>query len=165
VTVRTALPLAVSANPECLPVWWRESRQAIVVLRDLAEAARRHERSIVGIVLDRELDQEVHQPLAIIHRGRPYKVEKAEDVVVFAGNDIPAKPHSRAFLEALSRLNTSPQNAVFAGDSMTEDATGAADVGMTTVWLSDDDHPSPDIKPDFRIQSIEELLPPPWEDR
>jgi len=92
-------------------------------------------------------------------------LEEYLDVAVFAGNDIPAKPHCRPFLEALSGLNSSPQKAAFVGDSVAEDVTGAAAVGMTTIWLSNGDHPSPDAKPDFHIQSFEELLPPPWEDR
>ncbi|QPV64270.1 HAD family hydrolase [Halosimplex litoreum] len=116
------------------------------------------ERYPIGLVTNGPEDEQQAKIEAI-------GLEEYLDVVVFAGNDIPAKPHSRAFSEALSRLNTSPQNAVFVGDSVAEDVTGAADVGMTTVWLSNDDHPSPDTKPDFRIQSLGELLPPPWEDR
>jgi HAD superfamily hydrolase (TIGR01509 family) len=46
------------------------------------------------------------------------------------------KPDKRIFLAALSKLDASPSDAVFVGDSLRRDMEGARDLGMPHVWLS-----------------------------
>jgi HAD superfamily hydrolase (TIGR01549 family) len=46
------------------------------------------------------------------------------------------KPHPAIFEEALRRLDASPQQALFTGDSLADDVAGAQGVGMDTAWLN-----------------------------
>ncbi|MEL7224273.1 MAG: HAD family hydrolase [Cyanobacteria bacterium P01_D01_bin.36] len=44
------------------------------------------------------------------------------------------KPEARIFVEALRRLDVMPKDAVFVGDSLESDITGAQNMGMKTIW-------------------------------
>ena len=46
------------------------------------------------------------------------------------------KPHPLIFNEALHRVGVSPQEALFIGDSLSEDIAGAQSVGMDTAWVN-----------------------------
>lgn len=71
------------------------------------------------------------------------------------------KPDPRIFLNALSQLGTSPDRAVFVGDSLRRDMAGARNVGMAHIWLSPE---SPDgeilcCPGDPVIRALEEIQP------
>ena len=57
------------------------------------------------------------------------------DVAVYTSELPVAKPHSEAFLTTLSQLGVRPEEAVYVGDRLWEDVTGAAQVGMRTIWI------------------------------
>lgn len=46
------------------------------------------------------------------------------------------KPHPLIFNEALRRLGARPDEALFIGDSLSEDVAGAQSVGMDTAWVN-----------------------------
>ena len=60
-----------------------------------------------------------------------------ERVEVFVGFDTFGfgKPDARVFLEGTRRLGVAPQDVVYVGDEPDFDAFGAADAGLTGVWL------------------------------
>ena len=90
-------------------------------------------------------------------------IRDAFDVLVFAGYDAPGKPDPAAFDHALSRLDASPDRAVHVGNSLGSDVTGAHAAGVGSVWLPDGTHEgSPEPVPDYTLDSLEDLLEPPW---
>jgi FMN phosphatase YigB (HAD superfamily) len=48
------------------------------------------------------------------------------------------------------------------GDSIRTDVAGAAAAGLESVWLADSRSRSPDVTPDYAIDSLAELRVPPW---
>jgi HAD superfamily hydrolase (TIGR01509 family) len=72
------------------------------------------------------------------------------DVQVYSSEVGARKPAPEIFLHALAALGVDPLDAMFVGDRLDTDVTGAAQVGMTTVqalWFTADD--SPGSEPDF----------------
>lgn len=71
------------------------------------------------------------------------------------------KPHRAIFTQALERLGTEPERAVFVGDRPEHDIRGANDAGLISVLL-DPPHLTRDldgVAPDYTIGSLSELLP------
>jgi putative hydrolase of the HAD superfamily len=81
------------------------------------------------------------------------------DHCVFSGEIGIWKPNPQIFLYVLDMLDTSPEHAIFIGDSPREDIRGAQGVGMRAVWMRSREFPLGDIQPDAIIQSLPELLP------
>jgi putative hydrolase of the HAD superfamily len=46
------------------------------------------------------------------------------------------KPHPRMFRDALQRMGTAPEDAVFVGDTPDADVVGPQGVGMDTIWIA-----------------------------
>jgi putative hydrolase of the HAD superfamily len=57
------------------------------------------------------------------------------DVAVYTSELDVAKPHSEAFRVTLAKLHVEPHESVYVGDRLWEDVTGAAEVGMRTIWI------------------------------
>lgn len=57
------------------------------------------------------------------------------DAAVYTSEMPVAKPHAEAFRAALASLDVAPPDAVYVGDRLWEDVTGAAEVGMRTIWI------------------------------
>ncbi|HFQ92597.1 MAG TPA: HAD family hydrolase [Anaerolineae bacterium] len=55
------------------------------------------------------------------------------DAIIVAGEIGVYKPAPAIFLQALQRIETTPDATLFVGDSITHDMVGAKSVGMTTV--------------------------------
>ncbi len=55
--------------------------------------------------------------------------------VVFSGEVGVAKPDPAIFLIACERLGVAPAEAAYVGDRLRTDAIGAADAGLTGIWL------------------------------
>jgi len=72
-----------------------------------------------------------------------------------------AKPHPAIFEAALQGLGDPPRERVtMVGDNLAADIAGAAQLGMSTVWLASPDVPGPDgdlAPPTHRIADIREL--------
>jgi putative hydrolase of the HAD superfamily len=72
------------------------------------------------------------------------------------------KPHRIIFEHALSLLNVRPEEAVFVGDNLDADVSGAQGAGMLGVLRVRDMSDFPidsDIEPDGMITSLHDLLP------
>ncbi len=69
------------------------------------------------------------------------------------------KPHPSIFQLALDRLNLQASEVLFVGDNLNADIVGAQSVKMPAAWLNRTGKaPSPDVRPDYEIQSVKELL-------
>jgi putative hydrolase of the HAD superfamily len=71
------------------------------------------------------------------------------------------KPHTAVFQRLLDQLETSPDQAVFVGDSPEHDIAGANAVGMISVLMSPPhlDRDLQNTEPDYTINALTELLP------
>ena len=105
-----------------------------------------------------------HQPMAM--RDRELEacdlLEYMPDCRLSAADVGWLKPHPRIFHAALERLGVTPRQAVFVGDNPVADIAGAQNVGMRAVLRSgrqDTAMLASLIKPDYRLQSLEELPP------
>jgi len=70
------------------------------------------------------------------------------------------KPDPRIFEIALRLLNRKPEECLHIGDSYNADIIGAKKAGFQACWLNPDREQMPevDIKPDFEISSLEDIL-------
>ena len=65
------------------------------------------------------------------------------------------KPDARVFETALSRLGSTPDQAVMIGDSWSSDIVGATALGIPAIWLNRYDRPCPDASLATEIRSLE----------
>lgn len=111
-----------------------------------------------------------HHPIAYITNGladvqRPRlagsPLASYTEVAVISDEVGFAKPHPAIFEAALHGLGDPPREQVtMVGDNLAADIAGAAQLGMSTVWLADPDLPDPDgelAPPTHRIGDIREL--------
>jgi len=80
------------------------------------------------------------------------------DARVYTSDLDVVKPHPDAFRVLLDAVGVAPERAVFVGDRLHDDITGAAALGMRTVWVRNDAVPKVDAAPDAVITELEELL-------
>jgi putative hydrolase of the HAD superfamily len=67
------------------------------------------------------------------------------------------KPNPRIFQVGLERLNLSPSEALYVGDSYWEDIIGARAAGMHTVWVSHGRIRADRFEADLEVQDIREI--------
>lgn len=110
-------------------------------------------------------------PLGLVTNGAPdMQTQKLDglgirdrfDVVVHGGHDAPAKPSPDPFHRALEGLAVAPDRAVHVGNSFEADVAGARAAGVTSVWLRDGNSPDGDAVPDYTVDTLAELVDPPW---
>jgi len=90
-------------------------------------------------------------------------IRDAFEILVHAGYDTPAKPDPAAFDHALAHFDAVPEQAVHIGNSLGSDVAGAQSAGLGAVWLPDGTHQgAPDPMPDYTLDSLHDLLEPPW---
>lgn len=114
-----------------------------------------NQRYEIGIVTNGARDAQRRKLKAV-------DLDRWVDTTVIAGQEPPPKPASEPFERALESLDATPATAVHVGDSLETDIEGATTAGLHTVWIADGgsgDGPSPT----YRVDSVGELLPPPWE--
>ena len=70
-----------------------------------------------------------------------------------------AKPHPGIYRQALDRLDVAPAEAFFVGDKLRVDVAGPQKIGMRAILVASPYRTEfdPEITPDARIQSIDEL--------
>ncbi len=64
------------------------------------------------------------------------------DVEVYSADAGAWKPSREVFHLALDRLGSTPERALFVGDSPTDDMVGAHNAGMRSVWIHTDEYPT-----------------------
>ncbi|WP_049915333.1 HAD family hydrolase [Natrialba taiwanensis] len=86
------------------------------------------------------------------------------ETVVCAGYDAAAKPAAEPFDLALERLESTPDRAVYVGNSLGADVAGASAAGLRSVWIpaTDSVPEKPTPAPEHTLESLEELVTPPW---
>lgn len=80
------------------------------------------------------------------------------DARVYTSDLAHVKPHADAFNALLDAVDVAPADAVFVGDRQHDDISGAAALGMRTVWVRNDAVPRADVTPDASIDELKELL-------
>ena len=91
----------------------------------------------------------------------------AFDVLVHGGHDAPPKPDPEPFRLALDALGVPAERAVHVGNSIEADVAGAKAAGLRAAWLRDGEVPPADGRendhePDYVLDSLADLLEPPW---
>lgn len=92
-------------------------------------------------------------------------LDDAFEAVVHAGYDTPPKPEPDPFHHVLTALDVSPARAVHVGNSLYSDVPGAKRAGLRAAWYTGGEvggSADPDPAPDYRLDSLRELLDPPW---
>ena len=81
------------------------------------------------------------------------------DVIVTSEELQVYKPHSRLFDDAIRKMDIEREATVFVGDTITSDIFGAKKAGLTAIWYNKKQRiPKPEIRPDFEIRDMAELL-------
>lgn len=70
------------------------------------------------------------------------------------------KPAPTGFHRILKEIGTSPQDAIYVGDTLFDDVHGAKLAGMQAVWIDRNaGNPDPDLlPPDYQVSGLEELM-------
>lgn len=89
-------------------------------------------------------------------------IERWVDTIVVAGHDTPPKPDPDPIERAIEALGASPATTVHIGDTLGSDIAGATAAGVDSVWVGDGDELD-GYDPTYTVDSLEELLTPPWE--
>ena len=67
------------------------------------------------------------------------------------------KPKPKFYTSILLELSLRPAEALFVGDSLTDDVQGPQGVGMRACWLNRKGAAPKGVKPDYQIHSLEQL--------
>lgn len=113
-------------------------------------------------------------PLGLITNGLPgmqrQKLEavglaESFETIVYAGYDAAPKPDPEPFSVALEALDSTPERAVYVGNSLSSDVAGARAAGLQSIWIpADADATStPNPEPDYVLESLSDLETPPWQ--
>ncbi|WP_460799186.1 HAD family hydrolase [Microbacterium sp. GXF0217] len=112
--------------------------------------------------------RELGIPLGVITNG-PAEFQRAKlatvgidglfDVVVASGDIGVLKPDREIFALALAGLGVAPGRALHVGDNFAADVVGAADAGLTAVWINRDAAIAPRADVAHRdIRSLRDIL-------
>lgn len=79
------------------------------------------------------------------------------ETTVYAGDDVPAKPHPKPYRVAADALGVAPENVLFVGDSLDSDVAGAEAVGMASAWVTSDSAADEGASASFVVESVAAL--------
>ncbi|MCS6815987.1 MAG: HAD family hydrolase [Blastocatellia bacterium] len=116
---------------------------------------RASERFPLGLVSNFDHPPTAHRIL------RDFGIHDVFTVIVISAEVSWRKPHREIFLHALARLDVSPRDALFVGDTFEADVLGAKSIGMDVAWLNrrGDEVPEDVVDPDYVIARLEDLGP------
>ncbi|HEX3823290.1 MAG TPA: HAD family hydrolase [Mycobacteriales bacterium] len=80
------------------------------------------------------------------------------DATVYTSELSHMKPHPSAFQTLLDAVGTTGEQAVFVGDRLHDDVSGAKALGMRTVWIRNEFVPAYDVQSDAVIDDLSELV-------
>ena len=88
-----------------------------------------------------------------------YKLSSLLDIVVDSTVVGVSKPEAGIFHAALTGISTLPEEAIYVGDTYSDDVVGAKGVGMWTAWLvGEEDKVCPDVSiVDVQLTDLREL--------
>jgi len=87
-------------------------------------------------------------------------IRDAFDAAVYCGptDDVETKPDPEPFELVLDELGVPAERAVYVGDRLRGDVTGAHNAGMQSVWVPLGDVPTdPEVEPTHRLDSLADL--------
>lgn len=84
-------------------------------------------------------------------------LEPAFDAVLISDTEGVSKPDPEIFRRALERLSTKPGHAVFVGDHLIVDVSGARSAGMKAVWRRNAALPQ-EVEADAVIETLSDLI-------
>lgn len=106
--------------------------------------------------------------LGVITNGPDTQREKIDttslaaymDVVIISGEVGVGKPEPEIFTKALTSVQVSPREAIYVGDSLTWDITGAKSAGLYSIWINRRrvSRPHNVAKPDTEITTLRDLI-------
>jgi FMN hydrolase / 5-amino-6-(5-phospho-D-ribitylamino)uracil phosphatase len=101
--------------------------------------------------------------LGLLSNGNSYPercgLEGIFEFVVFSQDHGIEKPDPEIFKIALIKAACSPKQLLHVGDSLSNDVQGAANAGITGIWLNRNSTINPGaVSPDYEIKSLTELL-------
>lgn len=67
------------------------------------------------------------------------------------------KPHPDIFQAALRELGTAPGEALYVGDTPSDDVVGAQAVGLDVAWINRRGEPAPEPPPTYTLRALVEL--------
>ncbi|MFC6871902.1 HAD family hydrolase [Halobellus marinus] len=79
------------------------------------------------------------------------------DSVVYAADLHRKKPHALPFHRALAELETSSERALYVGNSLAYDVSGAQNAGLPVAWLRSEGSAAAPYEPEYVIDSLSEL--------
>ena len=68
------------------------------------------------------------------------------------------KPCKKFYQSILDDLQIQPNEALFVGDSLTDDIAGPKSIGIKTCWINRKKGMSHTVVPDYEIKTLDELL-------
>jgi putative hydrolase of the HAD superfamily len=80
------------------------------------------------------------------------------DVRMYTSELTHMKPHPSVFQTLLDVVGTTADRAVFVGDRLYDDVSGAKALGMRAVWIPNSFVPTYDVEPDAVIDDLSELV-------
>ncbi|XHH08546.1 MAG: HAD family hydrolase [Candidatus Bathyarchaeia archaeon] len=101
----------------------------------------------LGVISNGQIDQEMEKLKAC-------KIDKLLDYFIIYENDCYKKPCKQLFEIALEKMDVTPANAVYVGDSWKCDILPAVDVGIKAVWLNRYGLENPNPRVASEIQSF-----------
>lgn len=93
---------------------------------------------------------------------RAIGLEDAFETHVFAGYETAAKPDPEPFERSLEALESSPERAVYVGNSPSIDVAGARAAGLRAALLAGDAGADAEPRPEYVLESLADLRAPPW---
>lgn len=131
--------------------------------RKRKETARLYDDSLE--VLDSLREQ---YKLALLTNGSPalqkIKLDLSPELkeyfehIIISGDFGAGKPDPAIFNHALSLLEMSSEEVIMVGDNLNTDILGAIRTEITSVWLNRKGIENPEIKPDYEIENLSELV-------
>ncbi len=114
-----------------------------------------HDKGIgVGVLSNTVWPREYHEQVF----ARDGVLDRVDGAVYTS--EVPwTKPHPEVFHAALAAVGVDdPARAVFVGDRLFDDVSGAQGVGMRAIWVPHSDVPAFDVTPDATVERLADVL-------
>lgn len=80
------------------------------------------------------------------------------ETVIYAGHDAPAKPDPAPFHLALERMELPAEGSLYVGNDPEADVEGAANAGLSSIWLRNGTTATPARDPTYTIEGLRDLF-------
>jgi len=84
-----------------------------------------------------------------------FEISKYFEYILFSSDVKVCKPNPKIFYKALNDLKIEPDNAIFIGDSLFDDISGAKKAGIKTIWINHQNNKISNKKDKFAKPDIE----------